>query len=71
MTTRKAAEDFCGRFAASMLHRMVPADPAALAIPTLYRRLFHCFLEILAEDIVPLRPNRSEPRVVKRGPENC
>ena len=28
------------------------------------------FLAILAEDLVPLRPNRSEPRARKRRPKN-
>lgn len=32
-------------------------------------RLFNHLLQILAEDIVPLRPNRSEPRVRKRRPK--
>jgi len=32
-------------------------------------RLFNQLLQILAEDTVPLRPNRSEPRVRKRRPK--
>jgi hypothetical protein len=38
--------------------------------PALYRRLFRSMLQILAADVVPLRPNRSEPRAVKRRPKN-
>jgi len=33
------------------------------------RRLYHRLLEILARDLVPLRPGRSEPRAVKRLPK--
>jgi hypothetical protein len=38
--------------------------------PPLYRRLFRDLLRTLAEDLVPLRPNRSEPRAVKRRRKN-
>ena len=33
------------------------------------RRLYRRFLEILARDLVPLRPGRFEPRAVKRRPK--
>jgi len=33
------------------------------------RRLYHRLLEILARDLVPLRPGRYEPRAVKRRPK--
>ena len=36
----------------------------------LYRRLFRSLLQTLVDDLVPLRPNRSEPRAVKRRPKN-
>jgi len=35
-----------------------------------YRRLFRCLLQTLIDDLVPYRPNRSEPRAVKRRPKN-
>lgn len=44
---------------------------ASVAHRTLvYRRLFRCLLQTLADDLVPYRPNRSEPRAVKRRPKN-
>jgi len=42
---------------------------AAHQKPREQARLFNHLLQILAEDIVPLRPNRSEPRVRKRRPK--
>ena len=38
--------------------------------PTEQRRLFNHLLQIIAEDVVPHRPRRSEPRVRKRRPKN-
>jgi len=38
--------------------------------PREQRRLFNQLLEIIAEDTVPFRPERSEPRVRKRRPKN-
>jgi hypothetical protein len=38
--------------------------------PVLYNRLLRSMLQILATDVIPLRPNRSEPRAVKRRPKN-
>lgn len=38
--------------------------------PLLYRRLLRNLLQTLAEDLVPYRPNRSEPRAVKRRRKN-
>lgn len=43
---------------------------AAHSKPREQRRLFDQLLQILAEDIVPYRPERSEPRVRKRRPKN-
>ena len=43
---------------------------AAYDKPREQARLFDHILQILAEDIVPLRPHRSEPRVRKRRPKN-
>ncbi len=38
--------------------------------PQAYRRLYKSLLVTLASDQVPWRPNRSEPRAVKRRPKN-
>jgi len=35
-----------------------------------YRRLLRCLLQTIIDDLVPRRPNRSEPRAVKRRPKN-
>jgi hypothetical protein len=43
---------------------------AAHSQPREQRRLFDQLLQILADDIVPYRPKRSEPRVRKRRPKN-
>lgn len=43
---------------------------AAYDKPREQARLFDQILQILAEDILPSRPNRSEPRVRKRRPKN-
>ncbi|NQT94298.1 MAG: IS4/IS5 family transposase, partial [Lentisphaerae bacterium] len=42
---------------------------AASGKPREQARLFNQLLQILAEDIVPHRPNRAEPRVRKRRPK--
>jgi len=42
---------------------------AASGQPREQARLFNQLLQILAEDIVPLRPDRAEPRVRKRRPK--
>jgi hypothetical protein len=52
------------------LRQWAPHLAIAAATPALYHQLFHSLLKTLAEDIVPLRPNRSEPRAVKRRPKN-
>ena len=43
---------------------------AAHSKPREQRRLFNQLLEIIAEDTVPFRPERSEPRVRKRRPKS-
>jgi len=43
---------------------------AAHSKPREQRRLFNQLLQIIAEDIVPFRPERSEPRIRKRRPKN-
>jgi hypothetical protein len=52
------------------LRQWAPHLAAAATQPTLYRRLLRHLLNTIAEDKLPLRPNRSEPRAVKRRPKN-
>jgi hypothetical protein len=52
------------------LRQWAPHLAAAAAIQAIYSRLFRWMLEIIADDEAPLRPNRSEPRAVKRRPKN-
>ncbi|MBI5241024.1 MAG: IS4 family transposase [Elusimicrobia bacterium] len=52
------------------LRQWAPHLAATAAKPALYRHLFRTLLEILAGDLVPLRPDRSEPRAVKRRKKN-
>jgi hypothetical protein len=52
------------------LHHFADAIHAAYAKPTRQRQLFDALLVTIATDQVPLRPNRSEPRVKKRRPKN-
>lgn len=51
------------------LRQWVDTLNAASGKPRVQARLFNHLLEILAEDLVPLRPDRSEPRVRKRRPK--
>jgi hypothetical protein len=52
------------------LRAYCPSLAHAGSAPVLYRRLVACFFRSLAADYVPLRPDRSEPRAVKRRPKN-
>jgi hypothetical protein len=52
------------------LRQWAPHLAHAATIPARYRQLFRSLLATIALDIVPLRPNRSEPRAVKRRPKN-
>ena len=52
------------------LRQFAPHLAVAASHPATYRRLLHLFLDSLAEDLVPLRRPRSEPRAVKRRPKN-
>lgn len=52
------------------LRQWAPHLAFVAANRALYRRLFQALLHTLAHDIVPSRPNRSEPRVVKRRGKN-
>lgn len=47
-----------------------PILAAAQGKPRKMASALHELLELLAEDLVPRRPNRTEPRVVKRRPKN-
>ena len=51
------------------LRQWAPHLALAAATPASYRYLFRSMLHILATDVVPLRPNRFEPRAVKRRPK--
>lgn len=51
------------------LRQWADALHAAHAKPRAHTRLFHELLRILAEDTVPHRPDRAEPRVRKRRPK--
>src|ERR1700747_76826 len=52
------------------LHHFADAVHAADTKPNRQRQLFDALLLTIAADQVPLRPNRSEPRVKKRRPQN-
>lgn len=52
------------------LRHFAPAIDAARAKPGARDRLIDEMLRLIAEDPVPLRPNRSEPRARKRRPKN-
>ena len=52
------------------LRQWAPHLAMVAANPSLYRRLFGSLLHALTHDSVPLRPNRSEPRAIKRRKKN-
>lgn len=52
------------------LRQWAPHLAAVATKPSLYRRLFRYLLTTMTDDQLPLRPNRSEPRAVKRRPKN-
>lgn len=52
------------------LRQWAPHLAVAAVDSACYSFLFKSLLEIIADDIVPLRPNRSEPKAVKRRPKN-
>ena len=56
--------------ACDALRQWAPHLAMVAANPPLYRRLFRSLLNAIADDAVPLRPNRSEPRAKKRRPKN-
>jgi hypothetical protein len=51
------------------VRQWLPSLHAAATHPNIFRHLYRCLLRTLAKDLVPLRPNRSEPRAVKRRPK--
>jgi hypothetical protein len=52
------------------LRQWAPLMAATVGQPAMYRRLDRQLLVVIARDIVPSRPERSEPRVRKRRPKN-
>lgn len=52
------------------LRQWAPHLAATATEPALCCHMLRTLLKIIAEDLVPLRPNRSEPRAVKRRPKN-
>ena len=56
--------------ACDTLRQYAPHLAALARAPSPYRRLLRSMLHALAEDSVPLRRPRSEPRAVKRRPKN-
>ena len=52
------------------LRQWAPHLAFVAAHAALCRRLYRALLRTLAQDLLPLRPNRSEPRAVKRRPKN-
>ena len=51
------------------LRQWLPALAAVFNRRGEYYRIFNLMLKCIADDIVPLRPNRSEPRAKKRRPK--
>lgn len=51
------------------LRQWAPHLAIVSATPKLYRPLLRSMLQTLANDLVPLRPNRVEPRALKRRPK--
>lgn len=56
--------------AVDTLRQWAPILAATARHPARYRRLFQKLLACLARDLVPLRPERMEPRARKRRPKN-
>jgi hypothetical protein len=52
------------------LRQWAPHLACVAAQPALYRKMFRALIRIVAQDRVPHRPDRSEPRAVKRRPKN-
>ena len=52
------------------LRQWAPVMAAASLDKRRRRRLLNALLECLARDTLPIRPNRVEPRAVKRRPKN-
>jgi hypothetical protein len=52
------------------LRQWAPHLAFAASHPALYRQLLKSMFRIIANDKVPLRPDRSEPRALKRRHKN-
>lgn len=52
------------------LRQWIPSLHALAGMPAAYVRLLRALFRVVADDPVPLRPDRSEPRAVKRRPKN-
>ncbi|MEA1927409.1 MAG: IS4 family transposase, partial [Candidatus Auribacterota bacterium] len=52
------------------LRQWLPVLSSVINRKRKYRRVFQEMLHCLARDLIPFRPNRSEPRTVKRRPKN-
>ena len=51
------------------LRQWAPHLAIVSATPKLYHHLLRSMLQTIANDLVPLRPNRAEPRAIKRRPK--
>lgn len=51
------------------LRQWAPHLTIVSTTPNLYHSLFRSMLQTIANDLVPLRPNRAEPRALKRRPK--
>ena len=74
MTTAQAysVDNFRVSFKGTLdtLRQWLPALSSVINRKQKYRRVFQAMLHCLANDLLPIRPNRSEPRAVKRRPKN-
>ncbi|MCK5849941.1 MAG: IS4 family transposase [Kiritimatiellae bacterium] len=51
------------------LRQWLPTLASVISRSREYKRIFNAMLKCIADDLVPLRPNRSEPRAKKRRPK--
>jgi len=70
MTEDKSLDRISFKGTCDTLRQWAPHLAVAAPIRALYHQIFCSLLKTIAEDIVPLRPDRSEPRAVKRRPKN-
>lgn len=69
-TTRTPITRISFKGTCDILRQWIPPLRSAANNAKLYRHLIRTLFRILATDTVPLRPERSEPRAVKRRPKN-